>query len=91
MVDKNSGDARRAAFIVAVCPCLEHHDLVSQKTETRHCIHDRHLTLASLDQEENIDCQAGRENEKEYKPEGDGVLVGSTRNRNGCSHCCRDL
>ena len=89
MVDKNSGDARLAASSVAVCPCLEHHDLVSQTTETRHCIRNLNPTQASLDQEKNIDSKADQE--KEYKPGGDGILVGSTRVRKGCRHCCCGL
>ena len=91
MVDKNNGDARLAASSVAVCPCLEHHDLVSQTTETRHCIRNLDPTHASLDQEKNIDSQADPEKEKEYKPGGSGVLVGSTRVRIGRWHPCHRL
>lgn len=85
MVDKNRGNARLTATSVALCACLEHHDLVSQTTKTRHCIRNLDPTRASLDQEENIDSQADQEKENEYKPGRDGALVGSTR-RVGCCH-----
>ena len=91
MVNKNSGDARLAAPSVAVCPCLEHHDLVSQTTETRHCTRNLDPSHASLDQEESIDSKADPEKEKEYKPGGNDVLVGSTVGYIGCWHPYRGL
>ena len=90
MVDKNSGDARPTATSVALFACLEHHDPVSQTTKPSHCIRNLDPTHASLDQEDNVDSQADQEKENEYKPGGDGVLVGSTR-RIGCCHSRRGL
>lgn len=80
MINKNSGNTRRSLASNTICACLEH-DFVSRTTRTRHCIHEFHLTHTNLDQEDSVGSQPDQD--REYKPSGDGVTGCSTHDSKG--------